>query len=218
MGHCFAVDCMIWWVTTTLTHWGRVTHICVSKLTIIGSDNGLTPDRRQAIIWTNDGLLFIGPLGTNFSEILIEILTFLFKKMRLKMSSAKWRPFCPGLNVLTHWGQVYIDYGKGLLLVRFQAVTWNLYCHINEIRTQWVEDHSIHCMYIYSWNWFLIVLNTAIKDFEFEFEIEFDLTSSNGNIFRVTGHLFGEFTGPRWIPRTKASDAELWCFLWSASE
>ena len=39
-----------------------------------------------------------------------------------------------------------------------------------------------------------------------------------GDIFRVTGHLCGEFTGPRWIPRTKASDAELWCFLWSASE
>ena len=67
-------------------------------------------------------------------------------------------------TTLTHWGQVYIDYGKGLLLVRFQAVTWNWYCHINEIGTQWVEDHSIHCMYIYSWNWFLIVLNTTIKD------------------------------------------------------
>ena len=44
------------------------------------------------------------------------------------------------------------------------------------------------------------------------------MTSSNGNIYRVTGHLCGEFTGPRWIPHTKASDAELWCFLWSASE
>ena len=44
------------------------------------------------------------------------------------------------------------------------------------------------------------------------------MTSSNGNIFRVTGHLCGEFTGPRWIPHTKASDAELWCFLWSVSE
>ena len=53
-----------------LTHWGRVTHICVSKLTIIGSDNGLLPGRRQAIIWTNDGMLLIGPLGTNCSEIL----------------------------------------------------------------------------------------------------------------------------------------------------
>ena len=44
------------------------------------------------------------------------------------------------------------------------------------------------------------------------------MTSSNGNIFRVTGHLCGEFTGLRWIPRTKASDAELWCFRWSAHE
>ena len=76
-----------------LTYWGRATHICVSKLTIIGSDNGLSPDRRQAIIWTNAGLLLIGHLGTNFSEILIEILTFSFKKMRLKVSYAKRRPF-----------------------------------------------------------------------------------------------------------------------------
>ena len=44
------------------------------------------------------------------------------------------------------------------------------------------------------------------------------ITSSNGNIFRVIGHLCGDFTGHRWIPRTKASDAELWCFLWSAPE
>ena len=87
----------------TLTHWGRVTHLCGSKLTIIGSDNGLSPDRRQAIIWANAGLLLIGPLGTNFSEILIEILLFSFKKMRLKVSSAKRRPFCLGLNVLIAW-------------------------------------------------------------------------------------------------------------------
>ena len=56
-----------------LTHWGRVTHIYVNKLTIIGSDNGLSPSWRQAIIWTNAGILLIGPLGTNFSEILIDI-------------------------------------------------------------------------------------------------------------------------------------------------
>ena len=69
------------------------THICVGKLTIIGSDNGLSPGRRQAIIWTIVGILLIGPLGTNFSEILIGIQNFSFKKMHLKMSSAKWRPF-----------------------------------------------------------------------------------------------------------------------------
>ena len=83
-----------------LTHWGRVTHICVSKVTIIVSDNGLSPGRRQAIIWNNAGILLIGPSGTNFSEILGEIQTFSFKKMHFKMSSAKWRPFCLGLNVL----------------------------------------------------------------------------------------------------------------------
>ena len=83
-----------------LTHWGRVTHICVGKLTIIGSDNGLSSERRQAIIWTNAGILLIGPLGTNFSEILIEIQTFSLKKMRLKMSSAKCCSFRLGLNVL----------------------------------------------------------------------------------------------------------------------
>ena len=56
-------------------------HICVSRLTIIGSDNGLAP--------VNAGILLIGPLGTNLSEILIEIYTFLFRKMHLKMSSGK---------------------------------------------------------------------------------------------------------------------------------
>ena len=61
------------------THWGRVTHICVGKLTIIGSDNGLSPGRRQVIIWTNAGILLIGPLGTKFSEMLIAIDTFSFK-------------------------------------------------------------------------------------------------------------------------------------------
>ena len=50
-----------------LIHWGWVTHICVSKQTSIGSDNGLSPGRRQAIIWTNAGILLIGPLRTNFS-------------------------------------------------------------------------------------------------------------------------------------------------------
>ena len=84
-----------------LTHWGRVTHKCVSKLTIIGSDNGLSPGWRQAIIWINAGILLIRTSGTNFSEILSEIRAFSLKKMHLKMSTAKWRPFCLGLNVLT---------------------------------------------------------------------------------------------------------------------
>ena len=83
-----------------ITHWGRATHICVGKLTTIGSDTGLSLGRRQAIIWTNAGILLLGSLGTNFSEILIGIQTFSFKKMDLKMTSAKCRPSCLGLNVL----------------------------------------------------------------------------------------------------------------------
>ena len=62
-------------------------HICVGDLTITGSDNSLSPARRQAIIWTNAGIFLIGPLGTNFSEILMDIHTF--KKMYLKLSYAK---------------------------------------------------------------------------------------------------------------------------------
>ena len=84
----------------SLTHSGRVTHICVGKQTIIGSNNGLSPERRQALIWTNAGILWIGPLGTNFSEILIEIQTLSWKKIRLKMSSAKCCLFRLVLNVL----------------------------------------------------------------------------------------------------------------------
>ena len=82
-----------------LTHWGWVRHICISKLTTIGSDNGLLTGRRQAIIWINAGIMLIGPLGTNFSEILIH--TFSFKKMHLKMLS-----------------------GNGLAPNRRQATTW----------------------------------------------------------------------------------------------
>ena len=75
-------------------------HICVGNLTSIGSDNGLLPGQGQAIIWTDVGILSIWSLGTNFSEILIEIETFSFKKMHLTMSSGKWWTFCLCLNVL----------------------------------------------------------------------------------------------------------------------
>ena len=57
-----------------------MTHICVGNLTVIG----LSPGRRQAIIWTNDGILLIRTLGTNFSEILIKIQNFSFKRNIIK--------------------------------------------------------------------------------------------------------------------------------------
>ena len=77
-----------------------MTYLCVGNLTIIGSDNGMSPGRHQAIIWTNVGILLIGHLGTNFSGILFKIQTLSFKKMHFELASVKWQPFCLHLNVL----------------------------------------------------------------------------------------------------------------------
>ena len=74
-----------WWVECATTcffliHWGRVMHICISKFTIIGWDNGLSPSRHQAIIRTNAGIFLILPLETNFSETFIDIHMFHSRK------------------------------------------------------------------------------------------------------------------------------------------
>ena len=111
-----------------LTHWGRVTHICVGNLTIIVSDNGLSPGRRQAIFWTNVGVLLIRPLETNFSEIFIAIHSFSFKRMHLKMSSGKWRPSCFGLNVLTGIAYWFRDI-VGVKVDRCPSTTMNAFTH-----------------------------------------------------------------------------------------
>ena len=103
---------LILYNASCLTPWGRVTHMCLSKQTSIGSDNGLSPGRCKAIIGTNAGILLIGPLGTNLSEISNEIHILSFRKMHLKMSSGKWRPFCLGLNELILWSpRKIVDYG-----------------------------------------------------------------------------------------------------------
>ena len=70
-------------------------HICVDNLTVIGSDNGCRLAGAKPL---SDGILLIGPSGTNFSEVLIEIHIFSLKKM----SSEKRRPFCLGFNVLNN--------------------------------------------------------------------------------------------------------------------
>ena len=101
-----------------------MTHIYVSKLTIIGSDNGLSPCLRQAIIWTNAGTLLIGPWGTNFGEILIGTRAFSFKKLHLKTSSAKWRLFCLGLNELT---LVMLDFFGNFYYMYFSTLSFHSY-------------------------------------------------------------------------------------------
>ena len=101
-----------------LTKWGRGKYICVSKLTIIGSDNGLSPGRHQAIIWANAGILLIEPLGKKLQwNHNRNIYIFSFKKMHLKMSSGNCRPFCLGVNVLIK-ASIYHPY----LLSTFERV------------------------------------------------------------------------------------------------
>ena len=115
-----------------------MTHICVSKLTIIGSDNGLAPGRRQAIIWTNDGILLIRTFWTHFSEIVSEIHTFSFKKIHLKMSSGKCRPFCLGLNVLMQrFSTVYSYRFKTVVIMWFYMMT-SVWCNFETMRLVYV--------------------------------------------------------------------------------
>ena len=108
-----------------LTHWGRVMHIFIGNITIIASDNGLSSGQRQPIIWINAIILLIGPPETNLSEILIVIHTFSLKKMHLKISFAKWRPFCPGLNVLITWFWKHSLMRKEIIELENQP-TWNI--------------------------------------------------------------------------------------------
>ena len=88
------------WTNAWFGYWGQVTHVCVKNWVIIGSKNGLSPVRHQAIPCTNDDLLLTETLGINFGEILFEIKAFLPKKTYLILSFAEWRPSCLGRNIL----------------------------------------------------------------------------------------------------------------------
>ena len=81
--------------SNTLTHWDIV------KLTSIDLDNGLSPGWHQAIIWINAGILLIGPLGTNFSEILIEIQNIFTVKNTFENVICQMSAILSRLNVLT---------------------------------------------------------------------------------------------------------------------
>ena len=137
-----------------------MTHIWVSRLTITGSDNGLLPGRHQAIIWTNAEIFLIGPFRTNFSENLIEILTFSFTKMRLKVSSAKWRPFCLGHFVSASMCQLgpssgNIPEGNAKLYKRYMSL---LCFDILKLRQngRHFSDNILKCIFLYENVWISI--------------------------------------------------------------
>ena len=118
-----------------LTYWGRVTPVCISNLTINRSDNSLSPGRRQAIIRTNAGMLLIGPLVTNLSEILIEIHTFLiqenaFHNVVCKMVAILSRPQC----VNKTWA-LLVRYTSNFLLrfIGMVSFFWSRVCVVTAI-------------------------------------------------------------------------------------
>ena len=123
-----------------LTQWGRVTHICITKLTIISSDDGLSPGRHQAI-WSIAEILLIWTLGTNFSEMISEIHTFSFKKMHFRMSSVKWQQIGFGLNELNSvWPLKFIVHADQWLFTAF------LKCWIQVLDIPW--EYILH---LYGW-------------------------------------------------------------------
>ena len=125
------------------------------------------------------------------------------------MPSIQWWPSMPNYSFVSLFHFIILSFLVHLTKTRDRLCAWfvgyavctstfnHYWC--NHYVTQWSVMYPIFLKTKSSWQFIM-------------------MTSSNGNIFRVTGHLCGESTGPRWIPRIKASDAELWCFLSSASE
>ena len=139
-----------------------MTHICISKLTIIGSDNGLLPSRRQAIIWTNAGILLIRPSGTNSSEILIEIDGILiqvnaFESVVFETAAILSRPQCVNpliagpthlwIQIRIHLFAIFLQYSHGSIHIHIHVYliiaemdilikAWWL-CHITLLHNCW---------------------------------------------------------------------------------
>ena len=132
------------WLPSSLTNvsasLNELTHLPLCRIyasvnwVSISSDNGLSPDRRQAIIWTNAGILITGPLGTNFNEIQLKIQKFSIIKMHFTMLSGKWRPFCPGedgLRPKSSWSCMadsifkYISLKENSISIKFSFLSHN---------------------------------------------------------------------------------------------
>ena len=115
-------------VSPPITHWGRTTHICVGKLTIVGSDDGLSPGRRQAIIWTNAGIWTLGnKFQWNFnrnSNIFIEENTF--ENVVCETLFISSRPQCDNLTWLCSTFclfKVVTDIGSWMATYNFPHIT-----------------------------------------------------------------------------------------------
>ena len=135
-----------------------MTHTCVGKFIINGSDNGLSPRRRQAIIWTNAGVLLIRLLKQKFSDILIAIQRFSFNIF--KIWSAKWWPFPRDLNVLIlHQG--YETLGRAEMYATLCNALWCIeWCAIQRF-------HNLLESFGDSISWYLSYVTKLINMFVF---------------------------------------------------
>ena len=119
------------------------------------------------------------------------------------------------------WLDLYIRQPCGILCLIVHMIASRYM--INKARVKRLVSYSFKNALVCSCAVFIICKVGSSDQYVYppvrHFQIVPDMmTASNGNIFHVTGPLRGEFTGQRWIPLTKASDAELWCFLWSAPD
>ena len=148
-----------------LTQRGWVTYICVGKITIIGLDNGLSPGRRQAIIWTNGGILSTGPLGTNFSKkIYSKFIHFHSRKCiwtgRLQNGTILSRPQCVNVNFSMHVTKpVNLRHHRNYLQIsNFHPTFFNLEsetgvsCACNLIQTLWWQSIEVNTVWMLTLN------------------------------------------------------------------
>ena len=142
-----------------------------------------------------------------FVHMISDIQSIEFKHIE---TETKWPPFCRQhfWMYLLEWKCMNFDYN--LTEVRtFLGVELTIFQHWFR---KWLGANQVTTHYLNQW-WHSLLAHICVTRPHWVM-----MTSSNGNIFRVTGHLWVKFTGPRWIPRSRASDAGLRCFLWSASE
>ena len=129
-----------------------MTHICVGKLTIIDSDNGLSTGRSQAIIWTKAGILLIGPLGIYFNEILIGVkenaFENAFENVVCEMASILSRPQCVNMIYAIGWG-TFLDLRNLILRERYTKLICNtLFYEINTLQALLLDRHNHVTIYV----------------------------------------------------------------------
>ena len=138
--------------------------MCVNNLGHHWLDHGSSTPWRQAIIWSSAEILLTGPLGTNFSEMSIEIHIFSLKKFHLKMPTAKWRPFSLGLNVFIQTAVLSSFHSAGSDHYRRQpeqhwrqyplpVLCWTHGIHGDQALRLWEPYSWTLCVHSKNWRW-----------------------------------------------------------------